>query len=186
MLIQLKAFVTLIEILFGDDSITAHKLQSFVQQIKAHNVYYKGCTALDNFFSTKVLWTVCTHFQLYLENCTRAKDREEVFCSLIDFSTGHREIITSRFNIILPLSFKAVDTLYDEELKGGGELGAKLKKWNQEEEKEKRSKKSSDNVIHNTQQCADFRLKEDKLWTQFAEKCLSDKAKVNGTIMCMR
>jgi hypothetical protein len=62
MLFQLKAFVTLIEILFGDKSITAQKLQSFVRKIKAHNAYYKGCAKLDNFFPTKVLWKVCTCF----------------------------------------------------------------------------------------------------------------------------
>jgi hypothetical protein len=38
MLFQLKAFVALIEILFGDESITARSLQSCVQQIKAHNI----------------------------------------------------------------------------------------------------------------------------------------------------
>ncbi len=186
MLFQLKAFVTLIEILFGNKIITAQSLQSFVQQIKVHNVYYKGCAELDNLFPTKVLWMVCNHFQLYLENCTQAKDQEEDDCSLIDFSTNHREIITSQFNVILPLSFKVVDTLSDKELKGGGKLGAKSKKRKQEEDKEKRSKKSARNMIHNTQQCADFKLKEDKLWMQFAGKCFTDSAKVNRTIMCTR
>ncbi len=75
----------------------------------------------------------------------------------------------------------------DEVLKGGEKLGAKLKKRKQEEDKEKkkRSKKSAENVIHNTQQCADFELKEDKLWSQFARKCLTNRAKVNRTIMGM-
>ncbi len=75
----------------------------------------------------------------------------------------------------------------NEELKRGGKSGAKSKKRKQEEEdKEKMSKKSAKNVIHNTQQCADFKLKEDMLWTQFAGKCIIDRAKVNGTIMCTR
>jgi hypothetical protein len=76
------------------------------------------------------------------------------------------------------------DTSSDKELKGGGKLGAKSKKRKQEEDKEKRSKKSAKNVIHNTQQCADFKLKEDKSWSQFAGKCLTDRAKVNESIMC--
>ncbi len=70
MLFQLKAFVALIEILFRDESITAHRLQAFVRQIETLNVFYKGYAALDNFFPTKVLWMVCTRFQLYVENCT--------------------------------------------------------------------------------------------------------------------
>jgi hypothetical protein len=65
-----------------------------------------------------------------------------------------------RFNVILPLSFKVVDALPDEEPKGG--------------------------AVHNTQQCTDFKLKEDELWTQFAGLCLTNRAKLNGTIMCMR
>ncbi len=162
MLFQLKAFVALIEILFGEDSMTAHKLQLFVQQIKAHNIFYKGCAALDKFFPMKVLWTVCTRFQLYLENCTQAKDREEVNCSLINFSTDHQDIITMQFNVVLPLSFKAVDASSDKEPKGGGGLRAKSKKRKKEEEKEKRSKKSANNMVLNTQQCAEFKLKEDE------------------------
>jgi hypothetical protein len=55
MLFQLKSFVAPIEILFREDSITTHKLQLFVQQIKAHSIFYKGCAALDKFFPTKVL-----------------------------------------------------------------------------------------------------------------------------------
>jgi hypothetical protein len=155
MLFQLKAFVALIKILFGDKSITALKLQAFVRQIETHNVFYKGYAALDDFFPTKVLWTVCTRFQLYLENCTRAKDQKEVDCSLINFSPDHRDIITSQFNVILPASFKAVESASDEEPKekGGAGSGMKSKKMKQEEEKEKRSKKSADNVVENKQQC---------------------------------
>jgi hypothetical protein len=70
MIFQLKAFVALIEILFGDDSITAEKLKTFVQLIEAQSIYYKGVVVYDEFFPTKVLWTVCTRFQLYLESCT--------------------------------------------------------------------------------------------------------------------
>jgi hypothetical protein len=42
MLFQLKAFVALIEILFGDKSIMALKLQAFVRQIKTHNLCRVG------------------------------------------------------------------------------------------------------------------------------------------------
>jgi hypothetical protein len=123
MLFQLKAFPVLIEILFGDESITALKLQAFVRQIETHNVFHKGYAALDDFFPTKVLWTVCTRFQLYLENFTQAEDQEEVDCSLINFSPDHQDIITSQFNVILPASFKAVKSSLDEECKEKGGAG---------------------------------------------------------------
>jgi hypothetical protein len=50
MLFQLKAFLALIEILLGDKSITACKLQAFVCLIESQRIFYKGCTALDDFF----------------------------------------------------------------------------------------------------------------------------------------
>jgi hypothetical protein len=87
MIFELKAFVALTKILFGDDSITAEKLKTFVQLIEAQSIYYKGVVVYDNFFPTKVLWTVCTRFQLFLESCTRAEDWEEVDNSLVDIST---------------------------------------------------------------------------------------------------
>ncbi len=74
MLFQLKAFLVLIEFLFGDKSIAAGKLQAFICLIKSQSILYKGRTALDIFFPSKVLWTVCTWFQLFLDSCAHAKD----------------------------------------------------------------------------------------------------------------
>jgi hypothetical protein len=70
--------------------------------------------------------------------------------------------------------------------KEGGGLRPKSKKRKMEEEKEKRSKKSANNVVLNTQQCTELKLKEDESWTQFAGMCLTDRAKLNRDIMCMR
>ena len=115
MIFQLKAFVALIEILFGNDSITAEKLKTFVQLIEAQSIYYKGVVVYDKFFPTKVLWTICTCFQLYLESCTQAEDQEEVDNSLIYFLTDHRGILLNRFNTNLPASFKAVELGTDKD-----------------------------------------------------------------------
>ncbi len=65
-------------------------------------------------------------------------------------------------------------------------MGTKSKKRKQEEEKEKRSKRSANNKVENKQQCADFKLKKGELWTQFAGMCLTERAKLNDTIMCTR
>ncbi len=50
MIFQLKAFVALTEILFGNNSITADKLKMFVRLIKAQSIYYKGIVVYDGFF----------------------------------------------------------------------------------------------------------------------------------------
>jgi hypothetical protein len=58
MLFQLKAFIALIKILFGEESIKASNLKAFVHLIKSQSILYKGRLALDNFFPLKVLQTV--------------------------------------------------------------------------------------------------------------------------------
>jgi hypothetical protein len=93
MIFQLQAFVALIEILFGNESIAVSKLRKFICLIKVNFIFYKGCVALDDFFPSKVLCSVCTPFQLFLDNCTHAKERENINNSLIDFSADHRDII---------------------------------------------------------------------------------------------
>jgi hypothetical protein len=74
MLFKLEALLALIEILFGDMSITAGNLRAFIHLIKSQSILYKGHIALDNFFPWNVLWTVCTWFQLFLDSCTHEED----------------------------------------------------------------------------------------------------------------
>jgi hypothetical protein len=187
MIFQLKAFVALIEILFGDDSITADKLRTFVQLIEAQSIHYKGVVVYDEFFPTKVLWTVCTRFQLYLESCTRAEDREEVDNTLIDFSSDHRDIILNRFSANLPASFKAVELGTDKDADTEAEsekITTKKRKKRNDKEKNRAAEKNPS--VKNDHQCSEFKLKEGELWTQFAGMHLDDRAKIKGTIMCTR
>jgi hypothetical protein len=93
MLFQLKAFAALTEILFGDKSIATIKLGKLVHLIEGNSIIYKARAALVNWFPSKVLWSVCVRFQLFLESCTMAVDREDVDDTLIDFKYDHRDII---------------------------------------------------------------------------------------------
>jgi hypothetical protein len=108
MIFQLQAFVALIEIMFGNESIVASNLKKFICLIKVNSIFYKGHAALDDFFPSKVLWSVCTHFQLFLNNCTHAEERENIHNSLINFSADHRDIILDQFGATLPPCFKKV------------------------------------------------------------------------------
>ncbi len=62
--------------------------------------------ALDDFFPSKVVWSMWTRFQLSLDNCTHAEEREDIDNSLIDFLADHRDIILDRFGATLPSCFK--------------------------------------------------------------------------------
>jgi hypothetical protein len=106
MIFQLQIFVALIKILFGEESIAAGKLKKFICLIKANSIFYKGHAALDDFFPSKVLWSVCTRFQLFLDNCTHAEEREDIDNSLIDYLADHRDIILNWFSATLPPCFK--------------------------------------------------------------------------------
>jgi hypothetical protein len=55
MIFQLQAFVALIKILFGEESIVASKLKKFIRLIKVNSIFCKGCMALDDFLPSKVL-----------------------------------------------------------------------------------------------------------------------------------
>jgi hypothetical protein len=108
MIFQLRVFTTPIEILFGKESIASKEVGKFIRLIKVNSITYKGCTALDNSFPSKVLWSVCTRFQLFLDNCTHAEEREDVVNSLINFSMDHRDIILDQFGATIPPCFKEV------------------------------------------------------------------------------
>jgi hypothetical protein len=106
MIFQLKAFSALFEFLFGEESIMAAKGGTFICLIEVNSISYRGHVALDDFFPSKVLWSVCTRFQLFLDNCTHAEEREDVNDSLINFLADHRDIILDQFGATLPPCFK--------------------------------------------------------------------------------
>ncbi len=184
MLFQLKAFVALIEILFGDDSVAAKKLEKFVRLIKAQSIVYKARAALDDFFPCKVLWSVCTCFQLFLDNCTHAEEREDVDDSIVNFNKDHRDIILGQFGSTLPPCFKDVRT-NDPDTKT--KKGKKSKKHKKEEAKEKRKEckeGAADLGVKNKHQCVDFKMKEEEQWSTFVGSNLKEQAKLNKTFMC--
>ncbi len=106
MIFQLQAFAALIKILFGEESITTSKLKKLIRLIEVNSIFYKGRVALDDFFPSKVVWSVCTRFQLFLDNCTHTEEREDIDDSLINFLVDHRDIILDRFGATLPPCFK--------------------------------------------------------------------------------
>jgi hypothetical protein len=108
MVFQLKAFLALLDILFGNKTIVAKKIREFVKLIIQNSIYYKGCLCNNKLFSTKVLWMVCCRFQLFLACCQKAEDREEVAASLLNFAPNHRDIMMGRFNASLLPLFKVV------------------------------------------------------------------------------
>jgi hypothetical protein len=162
MIFQLQAFVALIEIPFGEKSIAASKLKRFIHLIKVNSIFYKGCMTLDDFFPSKVLWSVCTCFQLFLNNCTHTEESEDVDDSLINFLADHRDIILDWFGATLPPCFKKLknNKVTNKDSDTEIEKGKNNKKQKKEETKSKKKEcqaEDSDLEIKNKNQCADLK-----------------------------
>jgi hypothetical protein len=132
---------------------------------------------------------VCTHFQLFLDNCTHAEEREDVDNSLIDLLADHRDIILDRFGATLPPCSKDLknNKVTNKDSDTEIEKGKNNKKQKKEETKQKRKEcKATDLelIIKNKNQCADFKMKEGEQWSTFAGASLTDQAKLNGIPMC--
>jgi hypothetical protein len=188
MVFQVKAFLALLEILFGNKSIVTKKIREFVQLIEQNSIYYKECLCNNKLFPTKVLWTVCWHFQLFLACCQKADKREEVDNSLLDFAPNHRDIMMGHFIPTLPLLFKVVDTKEKETNNDNTNDKRTTKKRKRDKKKEKRKKLMAESVgiVTNKQQCTDFKLNPNEKWEQFPGKKLDQWAKLNDTAMCAR
>jgi hypothetical protein len=100
----------------------------------------------------------------------------------------HRDILLNCFNANLPASFKAVELGTDKDADTNAEskniTTTKKRKRGMKRNKNRAAEKKPS--VKNDLQCAEFKLKEGELWTQFAGMHLDDRAKMKGTIMCTR
>jgi hypothetical protein len=131
----------------------------------------------------------CHRFQLFLDNCTHAEEREDIDDSLIDFLADHRDIILDRFGATLPPCFKDLKNIKVTNKDSDMEIekGKNNKKQKKEETKWKRKECQaidSDLIIKNKNQCAKHKMKEGEWWSTFAGASLTDQAKLNGLPMC--
>ena len=143
---QLKAFAIATGFVFGKDSILATRLlRDFVEKVDKLSIIYKIRIAIDDTFAAKVLWTVDCFTQLFLEDCRKCLDQEDVNQRVIDFDGLNMDIILYRFHTILPPLFhKFNDKLNenDKPAKKGKRKGAS----NGNEEKLRNSQKKSSKI----------------------------------------
>jgi hypothetical protein len=112
---QLKAFTIAIGFVFGKDSILATKLWDFVVNVnRKHSIIYKNRIAIDNKFSAKVLWSVDCFTQLFLEDCHKCHDQEDLNQRVINFNGLNMDLILHRFHAILPPLFHKLNDKSDE------------------------------------------------------------------------
>lgn len=112
---QLKVFTIAVVFVFGKDSILATKIRDFVENADGkHSIIYKKKIAIKDTFVAKVLWSVDCSTQLFLEDCRKCHDREDVNQRVIDFNGLNMDILLYHFNAILPPLFHNFNNKSDE------------------------------------------------------------------------
>jgi hypothetical protein len=81
-----------------------------VKQIKKYSSNYKLVIAQDKLFPSKFEWVVDLRFHLFLQDCRKSLDQEDVNNQIIDFNDLRKDVILQKFNVAaLPASFSVVE-----------------------------------------------------------------------------
>jgi len=103
---QLKAYSALIEIITGDNSLVSVQLANLVGQIEKYSSNYKIEIAQDSCFPGKFANIIDSFFHLFLQDCRKSLDREDVNNRLVDFRDLHEDVLLHKFNVkSLPACF---------------------------------------------------------------------------------
>jgi hypothetical protein len=103
---QLPAFAYATSFFFGEESILAVQLQEFVSNIKGkHSIIYQNQIASNYTFPAKNLWSIDGFDQLFLEDCHKCTDHEEVDQQVINFDSLNMDDIMFCVHAKLPVSF---------------------------------------------------------------------------------
>ena len=148
------------------------------KKITKESIQYKNRIAGDKEFAAKVLWAVDEQVNLFLSECRRCDDRENVNEQFINFDELHMSILLHRFNITLPSNFHkktpptepAPGKENDPNKKGGG---GKCKGDN----KEDKGGCKRDNRLVNNDQVPEFKMKDGEMW----EKTFRENASTRGS-----
>jgi hypothetical protein len=116
---QVKAYSAIVGIIIGDNSYVSVQLKNLVCLIKKYAVCYKLKIPKDKCFPGKFAFAVDSRFHLFLQECRKSLDREDINNCLVDFIDLHEDVLLNKFNVqSLPASFSLVK---DSKFPAGGE-----------------------------------------------------------------
>ena len=111
---QLRNFLGLVCIFFGDKSILANTLNKFIDILSQHTLTLEAAQFRDKLFATKLGYVVDTRAYRWLQQCQACDNREDVNDKLIQFENIVEQILTDSFIQILPTTFKEFDNKSDQ------------------------------------------------------------------------
>jgi hypothetical protein len=103
---QIKMFTIANDIYLGELSVGSQSLCSLQTMINRNRSSFKACERLDVEFTSKFLFAVDCHFQIWLKKCRIAQNRCKVDNSIINFSHLVSQVLFGSFHITLPRTFK--------------------------------------------------------------------------------
>jgi hypothetical protein len=107
---QMKAYTALIEVITGDESLISVQLENLVRSIEKYASHYKIEIAQDICFAGKFANVVDSRFYIFLHDCRKSLDREDINNRIVDFGSLHKDILLQKFNVkSLPARFTLVD-----------------------------------------------------------------------------
>ncbi len=102
---QLLMFTAATNIIFGELSVGSQCLKALSNMMIHHKSIFKAKERLDKEFPAKFLLAVDTRFQIWLNDCKSAKNRDKVDNSIIDFRPLINQVIFGSFHMTLPPTF---------------------------------------------------------------------------------
>ncbi len=154
-----------------------------------HISVYKNCIANKENFAAKILWSVDSFVQLFLEDCRKCTDQEDVNQGVIDFKLLDMDIALFKFHIELPSCFhkKTIEWRDKESMaeKKEGEKGGKCKSNVKDDGKKNDGQKRAGERAVNETQLDEFKMAKGETWEKtFQGKCPKKCVKWLDTFMC--
>jgi hypothetical protein len=139
---------------------------------------------------------VDSQFHLFLQDCRKSLDREDVNNRLVDFRDLHKDVLLHKFNVqSLPACFSLVDgskisaggdtKLSDATNPGGNnnkKEGSKCKSGNENNKNESNKKRFG--LVETKDQVPEFKMMVGEKWEKFQGKCNESREKFKDTFMC--
>jgi hypothetical protein len=180
----MKAYSAIIGIITGKNSFVSVQLENLVRSIEKYAACYKLEIAQDKCSPGKFKNVVDSRFHLFLQECSKSLDREDINNCLVNFRDLHKGVLLHKFNV---QSLPAFFSLEDKSKKPAGvetttsntnnpngnnpkNEGSKCKSGN-EGNKSKGGKKRPHPVEHKDQ-VPEFKMTENETWDKFQGKCV--------------
>jgi hypothetical protein len=184
MMEQLTGFKGLIQIFFGQFSVAYQGISALMNHVKRCKSAFKARERSDQKFCCKFMYAVDTRFQLWLEDCMTATQRNRVDDTILNFRGLIEQVRFGTFELKLPSSFAAPkgkdepkkDPPPGEAKNPGGKKGGSPG--------ERRINKR----VNNTSPCPEFKLEQGEMWANdFANMRVQDRIHWKGDCrMCPR